>query len=214
MIRPKITFKTDPRGLQNDILRSLPRLNNNKTIERSLRDSSGKLIYKKIEQFKREMVKEFINHPVTKEIMAGSSASNTSGTLNGYGNLYTFIGFGKGDDPITPIINLLNRTTYNFTNFNSRAQFTLNVEMPSADQIFRMTPLPWAPGLSWAQKIEQGMPGFGQYMNKESSTSRSGSGIQADGQIRGGGFRNTKYISALMSKWQNKFKTIGNITNL
>ena len=83
MIRPKITFKTDPRGLQNDILRSLPRLNNSKTIERSLRDSSGKLIYKKIQQFKREMVKEFINHPVTKEIMAGSSASNTSGTLNG-----------------------------------------------------------------------------------------------------------------------------------
>lgn len=160
------------------------------------------------------MIKEFINHPVTKEILAGSSSSNTSGTLNGYGNLFTFIGFNKGDDPIQPIIQLLNQTQYHFTNFDSRGGCTVNIEIPSADQIFRATPLPWAPGMSWAQRVEVGMPGFGQYMNKASDVSRSSAGIQTDNVIRGGGFKNTKYVSDLINRWTRKFKTIGSVTTL
>ena len=214
MINSKITLRVDSAGLKKDILSSLPRLNNHKVIERSLKDSSGQLIYKKILRFKNEMIKEFMQHPVTKELLAGPSAGNISGTLNGYGNLYTFIGFNSGSDPIQPIIDLLNQTSYHFTRFDNRGGFTVNIEIPSADQIFRATPLPWAAGMSWAQRVEMGMPGFGKYMNKSSDTSRSGAGIQASNPIRGGGFKNTKYISYLINRWTKKFKTIGSVTTL
>ena len=69
MINSKITLRVDSAGLKKDILSSLPRLNNHKVIERSLKDSSGQLVYKKILRFKNQMIKEFIQHPVTKEIL-------------------------------------------------------------------------------------------------------------------------------------------------
>ena len=59
-------------------------------------------------KIKREMISEFLNHPITVEIKTGPYAENISGTLNGYGNLFSFIGFSDGDDPINPIEGLLN----------------------------------------------------------------------------------------------------------
>lgn len=208
VINPKIKFKVDPSGLKRDIVSSVSRLNNSKTVERNLKDSSGKLLVEKIEQLKNQMVKDFINHPVTKEIMGGVGASNISGTLSGYGNLFTFIGFNSSDQPIQPIIELLNRTNYHFSKFNTRGQANILIEMPSAEQIFAITPLPWAPGISWAQRIEVGLPGFGQYMNTYSDKSRSTAGIQTDNQIRGGGFKNVPYVSSFINNWSKKFRNI------
>ena len=62
---------------------------------------------KAIEKAKAQIIAEFDSHEVTKEIQAGPSASNSSNTLGGYGNLFTFIGFDSGSDPITPIRSLL-----------------------------------------------------------------------------------------------------------
>lgn len=47
---------------------------------------------------KSQMLDSFDTHPVTREIKAGPSGGNKniSGTLNGYGNLYSFIGFVGG----------------------------------------------------------------------------------------------------------------------
>ena len=44
-------------------------------------------------EVERILIKQFESHPVTKEISGGSSSSNVSGTLGGYGNLFSFIGF-------------------------------------------------------------------------------------------------------------------------
>ena len=64
------------------------------------------------EKAKALMISEFNNHPVTKELEAGVSAANSSGTLNGYGNLFTFIGFSTGHKPIPPVRNLLISSVY------------------------------------------------------------------------------------------------------
>ena len=46
------------------------------------------------------LIAEFNAHPVTKEIEGGEGSANISGTLGGYGNLFTYIGFNDSDHPI------------------------------------------------------------------------------------------------------------------
>ena len=59
------------------------------------------------EKIKKQMLDEFLTHPVSVEILAGTEAQNSSGTLGGYGNLFSFIGFEKNDAPLEPIIELI-----------------------------------------------------------------------------------------------------------
>ena len=82
-------------------------------------------------------------------------------------------------------------------------------DMATAREIFEITPLPWANGRSWAKGIESGLSGLGYYLKKESSKSRSGLGIQSSKKVRKGvKFKNTQYISALIKKYEIKFKRI------
>ena len=203
-----IKYTVNAKGLKQDLLKSIASKNSATAIKNSLRLSNGELLYKKIERLKRDMIKDFLNLPVTKEIMAGPTASNISGTLNGYGNLFSFIGFPKGTDPIAPILSLLNQTTYNISRASVAGQIKINITLPSKGQIFQVTPMPWASGISWAQRIETGMSGLGEYLNTKSNTSRSGTGLQSGNKTRGGRFMNTRYISYFINKWQKIFSRI------
>jgi hypothetical protein len=203
-----IRYTVNAKGLQQDLIKSLSLKNSSTAIKNSLKLNTGELLSKKIERLKDEMIKDFLNLPVTREILAGPTSSNISGTLGGYGNLFSFIGFQKGANPIDPIINLLNQTTYDISRVSPRGQIKLTIVMPSSNDIFNVTPVPWAPGLSWAQRIETGMSGLGNYLNKSSSSSRSGSGVQSGNKARSGKFLNTKYISHFLKKWQRVFLKI------
>ena len=72
------------------------------------KDKAFEKAEKKVQVEKSRVIDAFDNHEVTKEIAAGPKASNTSGTLGGYGNLFSFIGFDAGSDPITPVKEVLN----------------------------------------------------------------------------------------------------------
>jgi hypothetical protein len=160
-------------------------------------------------KIKREMIAEFKNHPVTVEIKAGPFAENSSGTLGGYGNLFSFIGFDEGDNPTDNIEGLLNLTRIEY-NRETKDGFIMTIYLPSKQEIFSETPMPWASGRSWAEGIERGISGFGQYLNTESISSRSGEGIETNSVIRRGKFKNTPYISALMNKYLKRFQQINN----
>jgi len=203
-----IKYKVNPIELKKEILQSMPKKNTVAVFERNLKVQRGELLVKKFERAKREMIKDFLELRVTAEIAAGPGATNISGTLGGYGNLFTFIGFNMSDNPIDPILKLLEQTKYKLSPMNTRGEMTLTVHLPSKQDIFGVTPLPWAPGLSWAQRIEVGMSGLGMYLNTLSDKSRSGAGIQADNQIRSGKFSNTPYISAFIKEWQDKFEKL------
>lgn len=204
----RVKFKINPKVFDQELKTSLAKKNNKSTIEKNLKLSNGELVVKKIEKMKKEMIKEFLNLPITREILAGPSSSNISGTLGGYGNLFSFIGFSSGDNPIDPIIKLLNQSTYRFSNLSTRGKMKLTITIPSAQDIFAATPLPWAPGISWANRIEAGLSGLGQYLNTYSDKSRSGAGVQTDNKIRGGRFKNSPYISSFINRWNKKFSKI------
>jgi hypothetical protein len=148
-----------------------------------------------------QMISDFESHPVTKEIESGVSGWNQSGTLSGYGNLYTFIGFEEGMDPIAPIRYLLEKAISVKIMPPSQKSMVSNflIELPSKQEIFSASPMPWAEGRSWAEGIEKGISGLGYYLNKLSFKSRSEEGIQAKTKIRNGAFKNTKYLSNILN---------------
>ena len=163
--------------------RQVPKLSR-KSLEREVR--------KKFERIKQEMISEFLAHPVTLEIMGGSKGSNISGTLNGVSNLFAFIGFSQGEDPIAPILERLQKVTFQYESDVKRSiqgfgvNFKANLPLP--EDIFAITPLPWATGRSWAQGIERGLSGLGHLLRKNAG--RSGAAIQTSVKVRGGGFQN------------------------
>ena len=166
------------------------------------------IVRQAFEKLKTKMIAEFLAHPVTREIEGGINASNVSGTLGGITNLYSFIGFNAGSNPIDPIEDLLLRTDIRFVKINKQT-IEFEVTLPESQEIFKATPLPWAPGRSWAKGIESGLSGLGYYLKKSSSGSRSGLGVQTSQKVRKGvKFNNTKYISSFLKKYQKEFENI------
>jgi len=193
-----------------------------KDVQRQLKTVLGKEIVKvysktfqqkiitAFNKIKREMVEEFRKHPITTEIKAGPYAENTSGTLNGYGNLFSFIGFEEGDNPTDNIEGLLNLSRIEYSR-ETKDGFLMKIYIPSKEEIFAETPLKWATGRSWAEGIERGISGFGQYLNTEAVKSDSGTGIQIETKVRKGKYRNTQYISALLNKYTKRFQEINKV---
>lgn len=145
---------------------------------------------------------EFEDHPVTREIDAGVHSPNISQTLGGGSNpknLYSFIGFDEGDSvsPLEPIRDALDpsnslgkvigpRMRYAGKEVRTgNVRFKFEVAAPLKEAIYKATPMPWATGWSWAQKIETRIPGFVHFLARYMGNppSRSHGGIQAkDGE--------------------------------
>jgi hypothetical protein len=169
-----------------------------------------KFFQKAFQKKKNQMIAEFLNHPVTIEIKGGINASNISGTLGGgSGNLFSFIGFNAGDEPIEPILRLLESTTFDYVNA-SKKRINYRINLPTAKDVFRATPMPWATGRSWAKGIETGISGLGYYLRKQTDSSRSGLGVQSPRKVRKAGskFKNTSYISAFLKKYKKEFEDL------
>jgi hypothetical protein len=178
-------------------------------IPKIARLETQKQFKKSFEKIKNQMISEFLSHPVTQEIKAGPNASNTSGTLGGgSGNLFSFIGFDSGSDPTDSIEKLLLSTAFTFSKLGKNS-VNFSIYIPSAQEIFSITPMPWATGRSWAKGIETGISGLGYYLLKNTDSSRSGLGIQSPRKVRKKSkFKNTQYISALIKKYEKEFKNL------
>lgn len=157
----------------------------------------------------QKMIQAFEAHPVTKEIDSGPDGWNQSGTLGGYGNLFSFIGFEEGMDPLAPIRTMLKKSVNIRSVPSNHKSMIMNflIDLPSKEEMFAASPMPWASGRSWLEGIEKGISGLGFYLNKMSFNSRSGEGIQSDSKIRGGGFRNTKYLSQILQQLEKNIRS-------
>jgi hypothetical protein len=174
-----------------------------KKIKKSLFDLKSKA-----EDLREKMVDDFFNHPVTKEIDNGPDADNTTGSLNGYGNLFSFIGFDFGTDPIAPITTLLYSTQIDIV---STSQISyLRILMPTPEDIWNITPMPRQEGRSWVKGIESGISGLNYYLflKKRHEKSHSTMAFQV-GKVRSS-FRYSpqKYISDLLKGYKTKFKKL------
>tara|TARA_B110000196_G_C21143216_1_gene665001 strand:- start:1228 stop:1899 length:672 start_codon:yes stop_codon:yes gene_type:complete len=166
------------------------------------------------EKIKAKMISEFNNHKVTREIEDGPDAENASGSLN-KGNLFSFIGFVQGDTPTDKIREVL-RTMFIISEVRvvsrtSRVWFNLPDRKEILSSIWDKTHLSWAPGRSWADGIETGLSGLGQYIYsptgfRNPEISLSGTGLQAKQQLKStkgkgnfaGSFKPKKYMREIV----------------
>lgn len=176
-----------------------------------IKDDFEKRIERNFNNIKSAMITELMNHPITKEIQEGAGGSNSSGTLSGYGNLFTFIGFEAGSTPIDPIKQEFEKTVIQFRQLSDDGPIW-NIYMPAPEDIWEVSPMPWAEGRSWAKGIETGISGVGWYLynqNKDYPQSRSGPAIQVKSKIASKvRFKNVKYISDILARYEKKFSQL------
>lgn len=160
---------------------------------------------KKVDAEKSKLIDAFDNHEVTKEIAAGPKASNTSNTLGGYGNLFSFIGFEANTDPIAPVKDLLNEIEIKNIKVNADG-YSVSVKYPSQNEIKKVTPLPFENGRSWAAGIEDGISGFTQYIYTKFLDGRSKQGVQSEKTKGVGSFKKQEYLNSLLQDFIKNIK--------
>ena len=191
---------------QKQLLKEL-NVSNAKQMNRALR----KVIEPKLETKQNNLVKKFEAHPITVEIDAGPTARNSSGTLGGYGNLFSFIGFSSGSDPAAVIKKIFSeKIKFRVRRKNSFGKYRITFYIPSIEEIYSLTPLPWASGQSWVSGVEKGMSNLGSFLYSGSgfSSSSSGTGIQTKTPFSSVSFKNTPYVSKLLDNFKNRLKRL------
>ena len=166
----------------------------------------------KLQRKQDRLVKNFKTDKITIELKAGPTASNTSGILGGYGNLFSFIGFDAGTDP-TDVVEKIFEQKFRFRvrRINKTGKYKITFFIPSIEEIYALTPMPWASGSSWVDGIEKGMSNVGSYLysSRGFGQSRAGTGLQAKNKSSGVTFRNTPYITRLLNNFK---RTLVNFT--
>jgi hypothetical protein len=169
----------------------------NRAVKKMVRD----IVEKEVEKEKALFRADFESHPVTQELDGGETASNNSGTLGGYGNLFSFLGFNNGANPTAPVKTLIQKIALD-RNVQSRANtFKFKVNIPSKEDFAAVSRMQWEGGRSWLLDIERGISGLGAYLYGRFKNSRSGTGIQSKYNYANRRFQNVKYFSEMYSKF-------------
>ena len=187
-----------------------------RTLSRQAPKALGREFERKVRraviEAQRLMISEFESHPVTQEIARGPSASNLSNTLAGSNvnaNLFSFIGFDSGSNPVDKIRMYLaqNLEIRRVSGGKNKVALDFVVRMPSLGDVYNLSPVPWAPGLSWAEGIERGLPGLGQYLATPNQ-GRSGGGIQVKAMLSGASFKSVPYLSKILKDFVNNLLSV------
>jgi|TARA_B100000131_G_scaffold261451_1_gene257594 hypothetical protein len=164
----------------------------------------------KFNQAKASVLREFLDDVVTREIRGGANVSNASGTLGGYGNLFSYIGFYDGFDPIAPIEEYITNFPFQAKVINRGRGVNLSVQVkfPSIEKIKQLSGMPWEEGNSWVMGIERGISGFSNYMyDMYMGKGRSGTAIQKknkSGTVTS--FSTRRYLPSILADIKRKFK--------
>lgn len=177
---------------------------NNRNVKRMVRD----IVKVEVEKEKALFQQDFESHPVTQELEGGENASNISGTLGGYGNLFSFLGFNKGANPTAPVKILIQKILLDRNVRTTSNGFQIKVNIPSKEEFANVSKLPWEGGRSWLLDIERGISGLGAYLYGRFVSSRSGAGIQSKYNYANKRFRNVKYFSEMYNKFIRRLGAI------
>ena len=199
---PKVTLRINSRKFATEVSKARN--------AKKAKDIAYKKAQKIAEAAKEEMLKQFEENRITKELEAGPGnmrniSRNLVGLPYGQGSLYGFIGFVDGTNPIEPVREYLQNTgnVFRTSRFQRRGKrggtYQFRVKVPLMSVIERFTPMPWEGGRSWTRAIERGISGLSNYMLNHSASSRSGQGIQSKNKMyQAAMYKPTKYLSSII----------------
>lgn len=200
-IKP-LTVKLNKKQLQRDVFVGG---------EKIIKSLIAPIIEAKIAKEQAQMVDDFDDHPISQEIWAGNSAENTSGTLGGYGNLFSFIGFKEGSDPISPISLILRgKITHTIKRTNDHGGYIVTINIPDKKELHGKAQVDWMGGRSWLDGIEHGIAGLNRFLYDEEGygspkPSLSETGIQAKHNIRNSvSYKNVSYVSKILNDFRKR----------
>lgn len=171
---------------------------------KSFQKKSDDLIYRAYEKNKSYFLEAVSSHPVTQEIEGGPSAQNISNTLGGKGNLFSFIGFDKSQNPIQDLFNALEKT-FSISKKRGQDRNRYIIQHPTLEKIKGATKMPWESGNSWTARIERGISGLSNYLYKKSQNSRSGTAIQSKNKTRSETYKRTDYLTTIINNFVRSF---------
>ena len=164
----------------------------------------------KSDRLRRDLLREFDNHPVTKEIEQGPSG--TSSLLGGRGNFFGFLGFNSGDKPIEILrdslsdqFKILSKKGKVKKTSKTSLIYSFDILYPTKTQIYAITPLAWT-SKSWVKGVEKGITNYTQTVFKKSENSRSGVALQTDRKIGFIRFSPTPYVTQMLEKIRKELK--------
>jgi hypothetical protein len=179
--------------------------------QKPLRDRAYKIVKQRIEEAKQKTLAIFEKHPVTSELESGPRGQNISGTLGGYGNLFSYIGFSSGANPIDPLRVYLNRKprvyrNSKFVKKSNSAEFVFIIEIPSLSEMEELAQSPFE-GRSWLRGLERGISGLGYYLHSKTGQlagSRSGFGLQTENRLRAMTFKPITYMTNILKEFRRE----------
>jgi|TARA_R110000824_G_scaffold208421_1_gene394204 hypothetical protein len=165
---------------------------------------------------KKKLLQRFDAHAVTQEIEGGVSASNLSNTLGGRGNLFTYIGFQRGTNPVAEVQRVLltsgevkrSGQKSKAASGGKRIQLSFRASIPNVNLLKSASPMPFQGGRSWLFDVETGISGFNYYMYKRFNRGRSGMGLQSKTPVKTGSYKppSNGYIRKLLAQFIASFK--------
>lgn len=156
-----------------------------------------------------KLLYDFSTHDVTMEIKAGNMAANITNTLNGDGNLFTFLGFLDGTDPTLELEESLKNISLRQTIIRNNSVYFRIDNIPNKAEIKSVTKMTWGGGTSWAYAVENGDfngdAALSHFIFKSWDKARSREGFQIKGyEYREDEFKSVPYITKIMEKFYNR----------
>jgi len=153
--------------------------------------------------------REFLEHPVTQEILAGTGVDNNpSGLLGGRGNLFSFFGFNEGENPIGDV-SFYMKSQFNLSRGSYRGkQWTFRVSMPDKEKVAEYVVGKYGATYtteSWIEGVEKGYSGLNYYL-RFSGKGRSSGGIQVKSHVNELSFTTTKYLSEITDNFKTRIQ--------
>lgn len=187
--------------------------------------AAAQLVKQRFAEEKARMIDDISNDTVSQEIEAGAYASDTSGLVSSStgANLFSFLGFREGSEPIQELKDFLDsHITVNAIPVKNGLSWRFTGRVPTQDEIYKATPVHWPESnRSWVRAIEKGITdsagSFKYYLFKNwKDISRAGIGLQAKNIktgapqiVRNRDSRTRQYVSKYLNKFVNTISTSG-----
>lgn len=184
-----------------------------KGVEKTVATKGRELAQLDFETKKEQFLEAFDDHPVTKELEGGPTAmSSIPAIAEAEGNLFSFLGFYKGEKPAAELRAYLDKNIVlrrGRTEIKgNRVTYTANVAFPTVEEVdaamAKKVPLDWV-SRAFTQLISKGIPGLPRFLFRENprfpspEPSRSSTAVQTKGKpLRGGSFGGVPYIGELL----------------